>query len=54
MNAFKKSVMKRGMKLYNKLPTQIRKLKKTQHFERELRPFLLLHTLYSVDAYMSY
>jgi hypothetical protein len=42
-----------GIKLYNKLPNTIKWLDKIQEFKRRLKYFLLQHTFYSVDEYMS-
>jgi hypothetical protein len=42
-----------GIKLYNKLPNTIKRLTKIQEFKRRLKYFLLQHTIYSVDEYMS-
>jgi len=47
-----KSIVNTGIKIYNKLPCQMRKLKKMQHFMRELRSFSLQHTFYSIDKYV--
>jgi hypothetical protein len=51
---FRKSVVNRGMKLFNKMPDYIKKLDKDKVFKRELRSFLLQQAFYSVDEYMSY
>jgi hypothetical protein len=50
---FKNSGTNVGIKLYNKLPNTIKQLDKTQEFSRRLKYFLLQHTFYSVDEYMS-
>jgi len=42
-----------GIKLYNKLPNTIMRLDKMQEFKRKLKYFLMQHTFYSVDEYMS-
>jgi hypothetical protein len=42
-----------GTKLYNKLPNTITRLDKMQEFKRKLKYFLMEHTFYSVDEYMS-
>jgi hypothetical protein len=52
-NALNKGVTNMGLKLYNKLPNKIRKVEKMRKFKRELRSYLLTHTFYSVDEYMS-
>jgi hypothetical protein len=50
---FKNSSANVGIKLYNKLPNTIKRLDKIQEFKRRLKYFLLQHTFYSVDEYMS-
>jgi hypothetical protein len=50
---FKKSIVNTGIKIYNKLPHQMRKLKKMQHYMRKLRSFSLQYTFYSTDKYVS-
>jgi hypothetical protein len=42
-----------GIKLYNILPNTIKRLDKMQEFKRRLKYFLMQHTFYSVDEYMS-
>jgi hypothetical protein len=42
-----------GIKLYNKLPNIIKKLEKIRTLKKRLTYFLLQHTFYSVDEYMS-
>jgi hypothetical protein len=50
---FKNSSANVGIKLHNKLPNTIKRLDKIQEFKRRLKYFLLQHTFYSVDEYMS-
>lgn len=52
-SVFKKSTVNTGIKIYNKLPSQMRKLKQKQHFMRELRSFSLQRTFYSIDKCVS-
>jgi hypothetical protein len=49
---FKKRVVDIGIKLYNKLLNQMKKVEKMKYFKRELRSFLLQHTFYSINEYM--
>jgi len=42
-----------GIKLYNKLPYAIKKLDKMQEFKIRLKYFLMQHTFYSVNEYIS-
>jgi hypothetical protein len=51
---FRKSVINRGIRLYNKAPDYIKELEKDKAFKRELRSLLLQHAFYSVDEYMSF
>jgi hypothetical protein len=49
-----KSVINRGIRLYNKVPDYTKKLDKDIVFKKELRSFLLQQVFYSGDEYMSY
>jgi len=51
---FKKSVTNLGTKLYNKLPNYIKSLENLKLFKKEIKAFLLHHTFYSVDEYLSH
>jgi hypothetical protein len=51
---FKNSSVNVGIKLYNKLPNKIKELEKIWKFKKKTKVFLLQHTFYSVDEYMSY
>jgi len=42
-----------GTKLYNKLPNYTKSLENLKLFKKELKAFLLHHTFYSVDEYLS-
>jgi hypothetical protein len=53
-NVLKKGVVNIGIKLYSKLPSQIREVEKMRTFKKELKSYLLQHTFYSVDEYMSW
>ena len=50
---FKNSSANMGIKLYNKLPYAIKKLDKMQEFKTRLKYFLMQHTFYSVNEYIS-
>ena len=50
---FKNGSAKVGIKLYNKLPNTIKRIKMVQEFKRRLKYFLLQHIFYSVDEYIS-
>ena len=42
-----------GTKVYNKLPGYIKEIESYKAFKKELRSFLLLHTFYSVEEFVS-
>jgi hypothetical protein len=44
---FKNNVANMVIKLYNKLPSKVKKLEKLQKFKRELKYFLLQYIFYS-------
>jgi len=49
----KKSVLNMGTKVYNKLPSYIKEIDSYKAFKKELKLFLLLHTFYSVEEFVS-
>ena len=51
---FRNCVANMGIKLYDKVSHEVKKLEKIQEFQRKLKYFLLQHIFYSVDEYMSY
>jgi hypothetical protein len=42
-----------GIKLYNKVPDNIKNLENCNKFKKEFRSFLLKHAFYSVDEFLS-
>jgi hypothetical protein len=42
-----------GTKVYNKLPGYIKEIDSYKVFKQELKLFLLLHTFYSVEEFVS-
>jgi hypothetical protein len=52
-NIYKKNVINMGTKVYNKLPGYIKEIDSYKAFKKELKLFLLLHTFYSVEEYVS-
>jgi hypothetical protein len=50
----KKSVMNMGISLYNKVPDQIKQKDNFNSFKKGLRSFLLKHSFYSVDEFISF
>ena len=42
-----------GSKVYNKLPGYIKEIDSYKAFKKELRSFLLPHTFYSVEEFVS-
>ena len=53
-NLYKSSYENAGIKLLNKLPDTIKRIKKPREFKRRLQHFLMQHVFYSVDEYMSF
>jgi hypothetical protein len=51
--ALKNCVMNLGIKLYNEIPIKIREVENLRLFKRVFRSYLLQHTFYSVDEYIS-
>jgi hypothetical protein len=49
----KKSAINMGTKVYNKLPGYIKETDSYKAFRKEFKSFLLLHTFYSVDEFVS-
>jgi hypothetical protein len=50
---YKKSLLNMGTKVYNKLPSYIKEIDNYKAFKKELKLFLLLHTFYSVEEFIS-
>jgi hypothetical protein len=50
---YKKSVINMGTKVYNKLSGYIKEIDSYKAFEKELKSFLLLHTFYSMEEFVS-
>jgi hypothetical protein len=50
---YKKNVINMGPKVYNKLPGYIKEIDSYKAFKKELKLFLLLHTFYSVEEFVS-
>jgi len=53
INLYIKSVINMGIRLHNKVPNNIRKLEENKPYKRELKSFLIEHTFYSLEEYMS-
>jgi hypothetical protein len=49
---YKKSVIIMGTKIYNNLPTFLKEIDDYKAFKKELKLFLLLHSLYSVEEFV--
>ena len=55
LTAFQRGVYFFDVKLFNHLPIKIKKLsKETKLFKCALKPFLLLHSFYSMEEYFNY
>jgi hypothetical protein len=50
---YKKSVLNMGTKVCNKLPRYIKEIDNYKAFKEELNLFLLLHTFYSIEEFIS-
>jgi hypothetical protein len=50
---YTKSVTNIGTKIYNNLPGFIKEIDHYNAFKKELKKFLLLHTFYSVEEFVS-
>jgi hypothetical protein len=48
----KKSVMNRGISLYNKVPVQIKLRENVNLFEKDLKSLLVNHSFYSVEEFV--
>jgi hypothetical protein len=51
---FKKIMMNMGITLYSKVPDQIKQKDNFNSFKKGLRSFLLKHSFYSIDEFMSF
>jgi hypothetical protein len=52
--SIKKSVINMGIQLYNRVPTNIKKLVEYKPCKRELKSFLIDHVFYSVEEFLCY
>ena len=50
---YKKSVINMGTKVYNNLPGFIKEIDNNKAFKKDLKLFLLLHTFYSLEEFVS-
>jgi hypothetical protein len=48
---FKWSVINMGIRLYNKMPTKIKKLESFREFKQKLKLFLLDHPFHSLNGF---
>jgi len=54
METYKISVINIGTKLYNKLPRLLKEIEDYGTFQKKLKLFLLLHSFYSVEEFVSF
>jgi hypothetical protein len=47
-------MMNRGISLYNKVPVQIKLRENVNVFKKDLKSFLVNHSFYSVEEFMSF
>jgi hypothetical protein len=52
ISTFKKSVMNMGIKTYNSLPLELRKVKEFKDFKHKLKLFLLDHPFYTSQEFL--
>ena len=52
-NLYKNSVINMGSIIYNKLPNHLKEIDSFKDFKRKLKLFLLSHTFYSVEEFLS-
>jgi len=52
-NLYKNSVINMGSIIYNKLPDHLKEIDSFKVFKKKLKLFLLLHTFYSVEEFLS-
>jgi hypothetical protein len=52
-DSYRRSVINMGTKLHNKLPGYIKEIDSYKSFKKELKSFLLLHTFYSVEEFVT-
>jgi hypothetical protein len=50
---FKRSVVNMGIELYSKLPNKIKNMGGLLTFKKELKSFLLIHSFYTVNEFIS-
>jgi len=51
---YKKSIINMGTKVYNKLPRFLKEIEEYGTFRKKLKLFLLLHSFYSVEEFISF
>ena len=52
-NLYENSVINMGSLIYNKLPNHLKEIDSFKDFKRKLKLFLLSHTFYSVEEFLS-
>jgi hypothetical protein len=50
---YQKSVINMGIKLFNRLPIQLKQLDKFKNFKREVKTFLLNNSFYTIDELLN-
>jgi len=51
---YQKSVTNMGIKLFNKLPIQIKQLDDYKGFKREVKSFLLRNSFYTIEEFLHF
>jgi hypothetical protein len=52
-NLYKNSIINMGSKIYNNLPDNIKQIDSYKVFKKKVKSFLLVHTFYSVEEFLS-
>jgi len=50
---YQKSVINMGIKLFNKLPMQIKQLDKYKNFKKEVKAFLIQNAFYTIEEFFA-
>jgi hypothetical protein len=51
---YQKRVVNMGIKLFNKLPLQIKQLDNYKSFKREVKTFLLYNSFYTIEEFLNF
>jgi hypothetical protein len=51
---YQKSVVNMGIKLFNKLPVQIKQLDNYKSFKRKVKTFLVYNSVYTIEEFLNF